>query len=221
MAQRVTVHEECDRHLLLNGKSVEGETVTVGIDGVWYAIEACKQHTAKEIDPIRALVEELGRKLEGGTRDLNRLMKLAKEGVPATVTALPTAPAKEPAALRSVQPAQTTTVAKRNGKRAKAVSKGNKGRNICLWCEDKHFTTTTGLTLHLTAKHGLPKTMTEVFGLTCPQCGSYAEGGKLGIHLLKHKGKPTVTEAFITALNNGDKHGVAGPVFAKAQRISA
>lgn len=229
MAQRVEVYEECDRHLLTNGKSVEGTTAIIGFNGAWYAIEACKTHTAKEIDPIQALVEELGRKLEGGPRELNRLMKLAKEGVPAgtvpagTVTQFPTA-TPEPAALRSVQPAETAKLAASNGKatRKTSPSRGNSnGRYICLWCEHAPYTTSTGLTLHHKDQHGLPTSMVELFGLICPLCGSDGSP-KLGLHLMGRKHKNiTVPQAFAKALASGDKHGVATPVFNKAERIPA
>lgn len=219
MAQRVRVETVCDAHDKA-GKEVAGETVVVGVDGVWYAIEACKTHTAKDINPVRKMCEELGRPIDGNARTLRSLLKLAQEGVgTASVHALPTAQ-KAPVA----QPAQPAKVAASNGNgkgkgRGKGGGKGGQvstkpRRYHCLTMCGADFTSSTGMMLHMNTKHGISGSMADLFGLMCPLCGSHG-GDKLGVHLQRrHKGM-TVTEAFIKARDTGDKHGIAGPVFAK------
>jgi hypothetical protein len=219
MAQRVRVDNVCDAHDKA-GKEVAGETVIVGVDGVWYAIEACKTHTTKDINPVRKMCEELGRPIEGSARTLKSLLKLANEGVgTASVHALPTAKL-----VPVAQPAEPAKVAASNGKGAGRGKGGGKGgkvsakprRHHCLVGEcPADFTSTTGMLLHMGTKHGISGGMGDIFGLDCPLCGSHADGGKLGVHLQRrHKGM-TVTEAMTKARDSGDKHGIAGPVFAK------
>lgn len=209
MAQLVRVTEVCDRHMHA-GKEVEGEVVVIGVDGVWYAVAGCKQHKARELDPIRALCEELGRKLEGDARTLKRLLKLATGADSASVHALPTASATP--VIQPAEVAKSNGQVKRKGRGGKVSAKPR--RHHCLWCEGDHtFTSSTGLLIHLETKHGLPKSVVDVFGLDCPLCGTHAEL-KLGVHMQQRHRGITVSEAFLKAKDN-DKHGIAEPVFAK------
>jgi hypothetical protein len=235
MAQIVQVREVCDVLKPADprlptphpegGKGVPGETVVFGLDGQWYAAELCESHDRKTLETIRALVS-VARPL--GSKD-ESLMAQAKSVDTASVHKLP---ATRPA-LTSVTPAQAAkalaptpatvarAVAKSNGKAKRSGPTTTKERrHWCLWCDVEPYTSTTAMLLHLQTKHDVPveqANMVDMFGLQCPLCGSYADSGKLGVHLMhKHSGL-SVTEAFKMALAKGesDKHGVAARVFAK------
>lgn len=219
MAQLIRVENTCDPHIS-DGKEVPGTTRLVGFDGVWYAVEACDPHDRKLIDPARSLATKQGRVVDKLNAPARRaLLKAAGMDEGASISELPTA--KEPPVVQPAQVAKSNN-GSNNGSSHSTKPKGRPGvksdkprPHACLFgCDEKTatYTSTTALLLHQTAKHGLGKTMAEVFGLDCPLCGTYAEGGKLGVHLLRrHKGL-TVTQAFAKARDTGDKHGIAARI---------
>lgn len=220
MAQLLQVTHVCDAHVDRGKDNEPGQTRVVGIDGKTYALELCFTCDAKFLEAVRDLLKRHGRLLENNPKLLKQATATPKG---ATVHQHPAAvPEPEPAA-----PAEPVTITGPN-LAPKAARNGSKGsrrpwpnsdkerRHVCPWCPDARYTSTTALLTHLNNKHGLIGGMAEVFGLICPLCGSDGSP-KLGQHLIKrHKGI-TVADAFKVAMDRGDKHGVAGPLYAKVQ----
>lgn len=209
MAEIVTVTNVCDKHPDLPGfkRDVQGETYTLTIDGATYDVDLCKVCNGSELDPVRVFLDTYGRKVKGASkarRKAKPTRRVAAKSGTATVTQLPTR--SKPAELAEGN-------GEGDGEGRPGPKTDKEKRHQCLW-DPRKYTSSTGLMIHLEKDHGLSTSVAKVFGLMCPLCGSNG-GPKLGVHLRsRHKGL-TVTEAFLKAKAEGDKHGVAGPVFAQ------
>jgi hypothetical protein len=210
MAQLVTVTAVCDPHGD-KGKEVSGHTIIFGIDGVWYAAEGCEPCDHKLFDAVRALADKHGRIL--GKESLAKLRKVANAET-GSVSQLPAKPLK-PVAPAATEPTSTQPAHVAKGKGRPGIKSKKPQRYFCMFgCDPEavRWTSSTAMLTHMDKKHGITGSMVEVFGLDCPLCGSYADSGKLGVHLQRrHKGL-TVPEAFAKAQADGDRHGIAAKI---------
>jgi len=88
----------------------------------------------------------------------------------------------------------------------------------CLWCVEK-YAADSGYTAHLNTKHGLPKSLVDVFGNQCPLCGDTGLG-RLGAHCKSEHNVSHISQAFIRARGNGDQYKVVERVMAKATKTA-
>lgn len=68
MAQEVRVLLWCDHHRLNLGEDTEGTKQTVTINGVSYETEMCPECITELLDPLRAVLEESGRRVSRSRR---------------------------------------------------------------------------------------------------------------------------------------------------------
>lgn len=104
-----------------------------------------------------------------------------------------------------------------DGRPGRVVPESAKDKQ-CLWCVEK-YAADSGFATHLHTKHGLPKSLVEVFGTTCPLCG---EKGiyRLGGHCRDQHSVSHVSQAFIRARGSGDEFGVVAVVESKAKKVA-
>jgi len=197
MAELVTVTLVCDNEDAHPEQPVQGETHHVVIDGDPIDIETCPICKVTLLDRIR----ELGRPVNGRKRTPPR-------GEVPTAT-----PVRELTPVPDVAPSKG---AKDKGGPNRRSAPGDT-EYPCLWCDHEPLKTNTGIGLHVNSVHGLSKSVTELYELTCPLCGEESTY-KLGIHMMTKHGGLTVPEAFKLARSEGDQYGVVARILSKAAR---
>lgn len=102
----------------------------------------------------------------------------------------------------------------------KPASKTGTGDRVCILCWETRGSD-NGMTDHIERDHGLPRSLTEMYGNVCPVDGT--DGfSRLAMHFAQgHKGDFThYSQGFVWAKQNGDPHKVLASRVAALKKVA-
>lgn len=200
MTRQLVIHDWCDVCQRDEGAQVEGQTLTMALDGKPRALELCETHYAQLVKPLADVLAELGRKPDDGAAPRKG------SGAPRKAPGVPEAQAGASVPQRGRK-------ARQEGSQAPAHQEQDRDSYPCIIC-GKELTRSDIYRRHLGAVHGVSASVLQ--GDTCPVCGQ-GELSKMGVHVSgQHAdmGLANSAQALVWARDHGDPYGAYKAVMA-------